>query len=322
MPATTDEVLARIVSWAVGMCFDRWPRNDPSSRQEEQVDTAAMVYAARPAVEPEEATDAILVDDEGHERDIVLKIREVLEDIDGGRWLQAIEDAGIDLRAWLRRSFFSDHVSRYSYARRVAPIYWQLASVSGAYSVWLYYPRTDRDSLYKVVREYVDPKLHHEERKLAEILEEGGNVTAARRRSSEREAVLTELRAFRDCLSARVAPLWSPDLNDGAVVNCAPLWPLVSHHRSWQRQCRENWQKLGAGEYDWAHLAMHLWPECVVPKCAESHSLAIAHGLEDVFWFEDEDGKWHPRAEPTQDVDDLIRERSSSAVKDALGAVA
>ena len=45
------------------------------------------------------------------------------------------------------------------------------------------------------------------------------------------------------------------------------------------------------GKYDWAHIAMHLWPERVVPKCATDRSLAIAHGLEDVFWTKD-DGKW------------------------------
>jgi hypothetical protein len=67
---------------------------------------------------------------------------------------------------------------------------------------------------------------------------------------------------------------------------------------------------------------MHLWPERVIPKCRDDRSLAIAHGLEDVFWVEDEDGKWQPRQEPTAGVNDLIRERTSAAVKDALGALA
>ena len=39
---------------------------------------------------------------------------------------------------------------------------------------------------------------------------------------------------------------------------------------------------------------MHLWPERVVPKCADDRSLAIAHGLENAFWEEDDDGKWQP----------------------------
>jgi hypothetical protein len=57
---------------------------------------------------------------------------------------------------------------------------------------------------------------------------------------------------------------------------------------------------LCAGEYDWSHIAMHLWPERVVPKCAKDRSLAIAHGLEDVFWVEGTDGKWTARKTPTR----------------------
>ena len=73
-----------------------------------------------------------------------------------------------------------------------------------------------------------------------------------------------------------------------------------------------------AGKYDWAHVAMHLWPERVVPKCATDRSLAIAHGLEDVFWVEGDDGKWKPRPVPTRPIDELVRERTSVAVKAAL----
>jgi hypothetical protein len=47
-------------------------------------------------------------------------------------------------------------------------------------------------------------------------------------------------------------------------------------------------------------------------------SLAIAHGLEEAFWLEGEDGKWMPRPIPTKPVEELVRERSSLAVKTAL----
>ena len=63
---------------------------------------------------------------------------------------------------------------------------------------------------------------------------------------------------------------------------------------------------------------MHLWPERVVPKCATDRSLAIAHGLEDVFWAEGADGKWTKRARPTRPVEELVAERTSPAVKAAL----
>jgi hypothetical protein len=63
---------------------------------------------------------------------------------------------------------------------------------------------------------------------------------------------------------------------------------------------------------------MHLWPERVVPKCAEDRSLAIAHDLEEVFWVEGDDRKWQPRKMDPATIDQLIKERTSAAVKDAL----
>ena len=44
--------------------------------------------------------------------------------------------------------------------------------------------------------------------------------------------------------------------------------------------------KLEEGEYDWAHLAASMWPDRVLRKCHQDRSLAIAHGVEDLFWQE------------------------------------
>jgi hypothetical protein len=97
----------------------------------------------------------------------------------------------------------------------------------------------------------------------------------------------------------------------------APLWRLVPH-KAWQRELKKKWVELAAGKYDWALLAMHLWPERVVPKCADDRSFAIAHGLDDVFWAVDEDGKWQLREEPTTSVEELVRQRTSTTAKEAL----
>jgi hypothetical protein len=92
----------------------------------------------------------------------------------------------------------------------------------------------------------------------------------------------------------------------------------VPQHRAWQKECKECWGKLVAGDYDWADLALHLWPERVVPKCADDRSLAIAHGLEETFWVEGSDGKWQKRNVDQATVSRLVAERTSPAVKDAL----
>jgi hypothetical protein len=198
-------------------------------------------------------------------------------------------------------------------------VYWQLATPSASYSVWLYIHAFTRDTLFRVQNDYVAPKLEHEQRRLETMLREvGERATAAERRAlAAQEAFVGELRDFLDEVK-RVAPLWNPDLDDGVIINFAPLWRLVPQYKPWQRELKGTWDALCEGKYDWAHLAMRLWPERVVPKCAADRSLAIAHDLEEVFWVQGEDGKWAARPAPAVPVDGLVQERSSTAVKSAL----
>jgi hypothetical protein len=84
---------------------------------------------------------------------------------------------------------------------------------------------------------------------------------------------------------------------------------------------KAQWDELVTGKYDWPHLAMHLWPERVVPKCAKDRSLAIAHGLEAVFWQEGDKGKLRPATVAQAEIDRLVGERTSPAVKDALNSL-
>jgi hypothetical protein len=285
--------------------------------------------------------DGVLVDDAGHERDIDMSIRRVFDTVYGGdsnaRWsrvLALLDSAADELRGWIARSFFDIHLKHYSRSRRRAPIYWQLATPSASYSVWLYIHAFTKDTLFRVQNDYTAPKLAHEERRLESMLLQtrdhpaglrvgqsvvGGGATIGlqRKHIAAQESLVEELRTFLDEVK-RVAPLWNPNLDDGVILNFAPLWRLVPQHKPWQKELKSTWDSLCEGTYDWAHLAMHLWPERVVPKCAEDRSLAIAHGLEDVFWLEGNDGKWTARKTPTRSVDELVRERTSPAVKAAL----
>lgn len=272
--------------------------------------------------------DGILVDDEGHQRDIAALVRNTL----GVIWrdkapeiehelmrLLSVPDLGGYFRGSGGTAFFSDHLGRYTRSRRKAPIYWQLGTPSSSYSVWLYYHRSTRDLFYKVASDYVVPKWQHEERKLSGLVQSSGaSPTASQRKAIDAQArFVEELRVMLEEVK-RIAPLWHPDLNDGVLLTMAPLWRLVPQHKAWQKELKATWDALCAEQYDWAHLAMHLWPERVVPKCAKDRSLAIAHGLEDVFWIEGSDGKWQPRQVDRATIETLIKERTSLAVKDAL----
>jgi hypothetical protein len=308
-----------LVSFAVGVAFQRFDLRLATGERQPPPEPEPFDPLPRrsPGMIPE-ADEAqfparpILVDDLGHPLDLASEVGGVLERVGFA------PENPETLRRWLAQDFFPLHIKMYSKSRRKAPIYWQLATPSASYSVWLYIHAFSRDTLYNV-QEIAATKLQHEERKLDSLRSDLGlNPKAADRNAlAAQETFVEELRNFLDEVR-RIAPLWNPDLDDGVIINFAPLWRLVPHHKPWQKELKTTWDALCAGEYNWAHLAMHLWPERVVPKCATDRSLAIAHGLEDVFWIEAEDGKWKPRPIPARPVEELVRERTSSAVKAAL----
>jgi hypothetical protein len=335
---------AELVSWATGVafgCFDirlatggrPMPSEPepfdplPSASPGMLVGDGGLPLPRQPTGYPLAVPEGgVLVDDAGHRYDLAAAVRAVFDVIFGAeadRWWNDVaallDPTDQDLRVWVADGFFEHHIRRHSKSRRKAPVLWQVATPSSSYSVWLYAHRLTKDTLFQVQNDFVAQKLRHEERKLQSLADGGGTgSTAAQRKDvAEQEMFVIELRSMLDEVK-RITPLWSPDLNDGVVLTMAPLWRLVPQHRSWQRELKTAWDALCAGNYDWAHIAMHLWPERVVPRCATDRSLAIAHGLEDAFWHEDADGKWQPRPAPTRSIEAIVRERTSPAVNAAL----
>jgi hypothetical protein len=343
-----SKTAADIFSWLIGLIYGRWDIRfatnehqaselpgpfDPLPSCPPGMLQSSDNLPAKPTDLPVDYPirinwDGILVDDPEHGEDIVRRVKEILKFIWEGT-AEEIENEICDildlreLRDYIRKPgnnyFWVSHIRRYSKRRRKAPIYWQLATPSASYSILLYYHRFSKNTLYNALNDYITPKLQHEEWKLTNLRQlAGANPTNSQRREiTDQKVFVEELRAFHEEI-ARLAPLWNPDLDDGALINFAPLWRLVPQHRAWQNDCKRCWEKLVAGQYDWAHLARHLWPERILPKCAEDRNLAIAHGLEDVFWFEDEEGKWHPREADQTTMEKLIQDYTSPAVKEAL----
>lgn len=272
----------------------------------------------------------ILVDDKGHTDDIEDRVRAVLShcfpDSEEDIAHEACELLGVkSLREWFHtftnsqpKGFFEFHLGRYTKGARKAPIYWPLSTGSGSYALWLYYPRLTPDTLFTALRDVVQPRLKEEKLFHDRIRQETSENPSRENRDKlgESEALLATLTSLETELK-RTAPLFKPDLNDGVIINSAPLWRMIPH-KKWQKDCKACWDKLVKGDYDWAHLAMHLWPERVIPKCQHDRSLAIAHGLEELFWEVDEKGKFKPNAVKEAEVERLIAERSSPAVKTAL----
>jgi hypothetical protein len=213
--------------------------------------------------------DGILVDDPDHSDDIVRRVCDVLEVIwrDGAEAIEkeACEILGIkDLRDYFRKpgngSFWMDHVKRYSKSRRKAPIYWYLRSAKGNYGLWLYYHRLDKDILFKALLNYVEPKIRLEESRLGSLRSQrtgagdtGKTDNKLDKEIEKQEDFLSELRDFEEKLR-RVANLdLDPDLNDGVVLNIAPLYELVP----W-KEAKNYWEELLKGKYEWSSIGKQL----------------------------------------------------------------
>lgn len=244
--------------------------------------------------------DGILVDDPGfnggqpHRDDIVRRVREVLDllwkDKTHEIEQEVCEILGVPtLQDYFRKpsGFFQDHLRRYSKSGRKAPIYWPFSTASGSYTVWIYYHRLNDDLLYKVINDYVNPKISETERRIGQF--ESGLASASGRQATRLRGGLEEAMLLREELNEfkaellRVAGLpYKPDLNDGVLITASPFWRLFRLPK-WRKDLEACWKKLEAGEYDWAHLAYAIWPERVREACKRDRSIAIAHNLEHLY---------------------------------------
>lgn len=270
-----------LLSWCAGVAFGRfdWRLCTGEREAPPEPDPFDPLPTKSPGTlpdgaEPFHAHFGILVDDQGHPHNLARLIEEVLDRVG--------MSAPDDVRRWLQKDFFAFHLQRYSKSRRKAPIYWPLATATGSYTLWLYYPSLSSQTLYTSINDFVEPKLK----------EVGAGGTALRNKGSARtrdeekqfetlQAFELELIELRDTL-LNIAPGYQPNHDDGVQITAAPLWPLF-RHKPWQKVLKETWAKLEKGDYDWAHLAMSYWPARVREKCKTDKSLAIAHDLEELY---------------------------------------
>ncbi len=277
------QAVADLISYCIGCLFGRWdirigagvlePPPLPDPEEGLPLYAPAALRPDSPPLKPagllaqvveRSAKHGILVDDSGHSHDLAAGIEACLAYLFGEDCLPSLRAeiaAALDreMRPWLANSFFSLHLKRYSKSRRKAPVYWQLATPSRSYSLWLYYHALKSDTLYTAIREYVTPKIEFEERRLKEIQAQAAQASAsgpareARRLEKavdDQEAFLQELYAFRSELQRLADWGFNPDLNDGVIINIAPLHRLVP-----RPEARKMWQALERGQYEWSVLA-------------------------------------------------------------------
>ena len=286
-PVNAVQVTQRYLSHSVGCVLGRWDvRKKLNAAQSVQLANPFEPLTACPPAMLSNAAglpmdhspdgyqiavswDGVLPDDAHNPNDIVARVRDVLDSVCDGRG-HAIESEACailgvkELRDYFRKpgksGFWDDHISRYSKSRRKAPIYWLLQSSKKNYALWLYCHRLDKDLLFKALVNYVEPKIRLEASRLETLASQkaaaGDSGKEAKRLAKEverQEEFLGELRDFEDKLRRAANLHLEPDLNDGVVLNIAPLWELVP----W-KEAKKYWDELMEGQYEWSSIGKQL----------------------------------------------------------------
>jgi len=284
---TKAQVTSSCLSFLIGCLFGRWDYRYgiDSSRRSVSADPFSPLPSCPPGMlqgqdglpltqmpegySIEIVWDGIIVEDADHHGDVIRRVREASEHLWANRAenieREACEILGVkELRDYFRKpgkgGFWDDHVSRYSKSRRKAPIYWLLQSSKKNYSLWLYYHRLDKDLLFKAMVNYVEPKIRLETNRLETLRSQkaaaGESGKEAKRLAKDvewHENFLAELRDFEDKLRRSANLHLEPDLNDGVVLNIAPLWELIP----W-KEAKDYWEELLEGKYEWSSIGKQL----------------------------------------------------------------
>ncbi len=233
--------------------------------------------------------DGIVVMDDGHSDDITRKIIKGLTIIFGADETANIIRTATEkkgepeqlLRDYLSTKFFKDHIKRY----RKRPVYWFLQSPQKKYGIWIFHERFTKDTLFRIQSEYVAPKIKLLESQIEDFRAKRDSSEGHEQRKAEKEIsrlteILDDVREFSKRIKKITDRGYTHHIDDGVLINMAPLWELIP---SWQSELKKAWQSLEKGDWDWSYQAMNHWPERVKEKCRKNKSYAIAHGLEDLY---------------------------------------
>ncbi len=276
-PGRTEQEADRYLSYVVGLAVGRWDITVVSHPHHGEVSQDLLAPPARfapgfllngdgdpPTRTPEGyplqlPPDGVLLDQEGHDWDIAARVRLAASALSGDQTTLDSALASVmkrpSLETYLRSSFYKSHLSRYSMSRRKAPIYWQLQVPSKAWGTWLYAPRLSREMLFAVVGE-TEQRQRLAEQRIATLQREyehggaGRSIAAVSKELDAEQKLSVELIAFRD-EAERIANLgWEPDLDDGAVLNAAPLaslfpaWKDAAKYRKELKQGKHTWSTV------------------------------------------------------------------------------
>ncbi|MFG1346542.1 BREX-1 system adenine-specific DNA-methyltransferase PglX [Xanthobacter autotrophicus DSM 431] len=228
------DTMREFVSYAVGCMFGRYSL-DASGLVLANQGQGREDYRAKipnPTFEPDADNVIPVLDGEWFVDDIAARFRRFLRVTFGEEFFQEnlafVEGAlGKDIRKYLTRDFFNDHVKRY----KKRPIYWLFSSPKGTFNALIYMHRYRSDTVSVVLNDYLREFRSKLEayRRAQEALSISGDTSPAQKTKALKEIEATarqieEIDAWeRDVLFPLATQKIEIDLDDGVKANYPKL---------------------------------------------------------------------------------------------------
>lgn len=224
------DTMKEYISYAIGCMFGRYSLDAPGLILANQGETLQdyLAKVPNPSFEPDADNVIPVLDGDWFADDLTERFRKFLRVTFGeahfAENLAFIEKAlGKDLRRYLTRDFFDDHVKRY----KKRPIYWLFASPKGSFQALIYMHRYRPDTVSVVLNDYLRAYRNKLEahRKSLEATTISVDATPAQRTRAEKEIgevskVIAELDAYeRDVLFPLATQKIEIDLDGGVKAN-------------------------------------------------------------------------------------------------------
>ncbi|OZI05704.1 SAM-dependent methyltransferase [Siphonobacter sp. BAB-5385] len=255
-----QEVIAQFVSYAVGCMFGRYSLDQEGlilANQGETLEdflTKVQKSEAGLSFVPDADNVIPVLDEEWFEDDIVGRFYAFLKASFGtqnfAKNLAFVETSlGKDIRKYFVKDFYADHIQRY----KKRPIYWMFSSPKGSFNVLIYMHRYRRDTLSKILNDYLNQyreKLRGRLSHLEHLMVSGSPVeqNKATRESDKIKLVLLELQEYeRDILYPLASERIGFDLDDGVLVNYNKFGKAIKEVKG----LNDKVTKQKVREFDW-----------------------------------------------------------------------
>ena len=241
-----DVVIKQFISWMVGCFMGRYSADKPGliiasqGQKVEDLDLPAMTLEI-----DDDGIIPIIQESDFFTDDMTQRIEAGIKALFGERnfydnmkYIKAC--LGQELRDYLYKNYYDDHMQMYSVKGAKRPIYWLFSSKmgdkkkKGYFKALVYMHRIESDTLSKLHADYVSPYIDKLEQQLKEAEDDAvrDDLSQAQRNKANKLAAelaekVREVKEFATILAQMSTQRLTIDLDDGVKTNYPKYYPLV-----------------------------------------------------------------------------------------------